>query len=377
MSYCTISEVLDTTGMDIDRIQKLSVRHTTVALVNTTIQSFIDDAQKEIRETMKIDSMINKELHLCTGEDDTYLLGPEDQPESFIAYTVENNLVDVSNVYIGGNCVDNRRLRPYPTNCELGTESVSEWIDSTCIPVTSTTRKAGTVSISMPFLNIAQYARYPSINTNASWIDKNIDPFTFMAFYLRSDKDDTTVTVKLYRGDGNHNDATYKVVKKNHWYLVMLDLDQDFTGGVDWNDDPLMYIDFMVDKTCVLLLDNMNFNDYWMYTAPAGTISLMRNMDEQPNEQGYPFYVSYEFDPFLSNVPRNIKKACACLAGVDLIDLLRGVRMEDVEFDAQAESGVASYSKDQFTILRESLLKKYYEALAATGFGFDFTPVDV
>lgn len=381
MSYCTVSDVLNATGLDIDRIKKLSPRHSTTTLVNDLIEEFIDDAQKEIREIMKIDSTINKELHLCTGEDDVYTLGPEDQPESFIEYNVADNLVEVVNLYLGGNCVDNRRLRPYPTNCELGTELASgpssiAWGDSTAGDGISTTRKAGSYSVSIQFGAITQYGRYPNI-TNDVWIDKNIDPFQFMAFYLRSNTDDTTVTVRLYRGDGNYNEATYLVVKKNHWYLVMLDLCEDFTGSVDWDDDPLMYIDFMVDKISTLLIDNLNFNDYWMFTAPVGEVAIMRQLDEQPNEQNYPFYVSYNFDPYLASVPRNIKKACACLAGVDLVDLMRGVRMEDTEFDAQAESGVTTISRDQFSVMRDSLLKKANEALAATGFGFDFTPVDV
>ena len=379
MSYCTVDNVLDECGIDRDRVQKLAPTKPDVASVNALIQGYIDDAQKEIREQMKISSMINKELHLCTGEDDVYLLGPEDQPESYIEYDVEDNLVTVSNVYIGGSCPDNRRLRPYPTNCELGTDSATplvDWGDSTATIASSLTRKAGSYSVMATFANVAQYARYPDIGID-SWIDKNIDPFSFMAFYLRSNVDDTTVTVRLHKGDGNYNEATYLVVKKNHWYLVMLDLDEDFTGSVDWNDDPLMYIDFLVDKISILLIDNMNFNDYWMFTAPKGEVALMRNMDEQPNEQNYPFYVSYTFDPYLSNVPRNIKKACACLAAVDLVDFMRGVRTEDVEFDAQAESGVTTPSRDQFTILRESLLAKARAALAATGFGFDFTVVDV
>jgi hypothetical protein len=377
MSYCDVDDVLHATGFDRDRIQKLSPTTPTAASVNTLVQEFIDDAQTEIRERLRINSTINKELHLCTGEDDVFELGPEDQPESFTEYTVINNLVECFNLYLGGDCPNLKRLRPYPTNCELGTESSSAagWADSTAADGVSTTRKAGSYSVSIQYGAVIQYGRYPAIASD-EWIDEEIDTFQFMAFYVRSSVVNTTITVRLYNSAGSYNYASYTIVKKNHWYLVMLDLDDDFTGTVDWEDDHLMYIDFYVDKICTILLDNMNFNDLWMFTAPAGEVALMRRSSEDSHESGYPFYVSYSFDPYLASVPRNIKKACACLAGVDLIDFMRGIRSEDVEFDAQAESGVSVFSKDHLTVQRECLLKKYEEALNATGFGYEFGPID-
>lgn len=377
MSYCDVDDVLHATGFDRDRIQKLSPTTPTAASVNTLVQEFIDDAQTEIRERLRINSTINKELHLCTGEDDVFELGPEDQPESFTEYTVTNNLVECFNLYLGGDCPNLKRLRPYPTNCELGTESSSAagWTDSTAADGVSTTRKAGSYSVSIQYGAVIQYGRYPAIASD-EWIDEEIDTFQFMAFYVRSSVVNTTITVRLYNSAGSYNYASYTIVKKNHWYLVMLDLDDDFTGTVDWEDDHLMYIDFYVDKICTILLDNMNFNDLWMFTAPAGEVALMRRSSEDSHESGYPFYVSYSFDPYLASVPRNIKKACACLAGVDLIDFMRGIRSEDVEFDAQAESGVSVFSKDHLTVQRECLLKKYEEALNATGFGYEFGPID-
>jgi hypothetical protein len=378
MSYCNVDDVLHATGFDRDRIQKLSPTTPTAASVNTLVQEFIDDAQTEIRERLRINSTINKELHLCTGEDDVFELGPEDQPESFTEYTVINNLVECFNLYLGGDCPNLKRLRPYPTDCELGTDSATplvDWGDSTATIASSLTRKAGSYSVMATFANVAQYARYPDIGID-EWIDEEIDTFKFMAFYVRSSSDNTAITVRLYNTAGAYNYASYTIVKKQHWYLVMLDLDDDFTGTLDWENDHLMYIDFWVDKACYLLIDNMNFNDLWMFTAPAGEVALMRRSSEDSHESGYPFYVSYSFDPYLASVPRNIKKACACLAGVDLIDFMRGIRSEDVEFDAQAESGVSVFSKDHLTVQRESLLKKYEEALNATGFGYEFGPID-
>lgn len=372
MAYCTYQDVLNETGIDLDTVIKLSKRHSTHAQVQSLINGYIEDAQEEIQGLLHIYTIRRKEEHLCTGEDDVYELGPEDE-EGYIDYDVENCLIDVVNVYLGGLCGKNRRLRPYPTDCELGTESSSDWTGTATIS-TSTTRKAGTVSISAVYANATQYARYPD-TTNDSWINKNIDPFGFFAFYARTSVNNTTVTVRLFDKDGNYNEASYKLEKKNLWYLVMFDLDEDFTSTVDWDDLPVYYVEYRVDKACTLLIDNANFNDEWMYTAPAGEVALMRRMDEEPRAKNYVFAVTYRYDPYLVNTPRNIKKACACLAGVDLIDFLRGVRQKVTEFEMQSESGVSDYSVDQLGIARKETYMKYEEALKSTGFGFEFTPI--
>jgi len=369
MTYCTYTDVLDATGLDLDRIKKLSVRHSSTAQVQTLIEGYIADAQKEIQDNLHIYTIRRKEIHLCTGEDDVYELGPEDE-EGYIDYDVENCLIDVINAYLGSVCAKSRKLRPYPLDCELGTESSTNWTGTATI-ADSTTRKAGSKSISVIFADATQYARYPD-TTSDNWIDKNIDIFSFFAFYVRTSVNDTTVTVRLFDKDGNYNEASYKLEKKNHWYLVMFDLDEDFTSTVDWDDLSVYYVEYRVDKACTLLVDNANFNDWWMYTAPAGEIAIMRRMDEEPKPKNYVFGVTYRYDPYLVETPRNVKKACACLAGVDLIDFLRGIRMADTEFDAQTESGVPEYSKDQLAIARKEIIGKYEKAIESIGYGYEF-----
>jgi len=118
--YCTESDVLNATGLDTDRIIELSDRHSSASQVTTLIDGFIYDAQEQIKEELEINYVIQKEKHLGTGEDDVFTLGGYD--DESIYYDPSNCLVDVLNVYMGGFGEECRRLRPYPTNCELGTE---------------------------------------------------------------------------------------------------------------------------------------------------------------------------------------------------------------------------------------------------------------
>lgn len=393
--YCSVSDVFNATGMDYDRIIELSIRHSKNSQVDDLIEEYIADSTKEINERLGINTTIRKELHLGTGEDDIFELGYE-QEEGYY-HDVQGRLVDVINVYMGGETAKYRKLRPYPTSkdyigrndialagCELGTEVstlVDTWDDSTASDALWTTDYiAGVRSIALDFSAAfaTEYGRFPSI-TQDKWIDKNIDIFDYVAFYARTSVDNVTVTIRLYDKDGNYNYASYELEKKDHWYLVMFDIDDDFSGTVtSWDDTNLMYIEFWVDAQCTLIIDNLNFNDGWMYTAPAGEVAIMREMTDEPLPENYPFYVTYRYNPYYdgdSMVARNIKKAAACLAGVDLIDFVSGIRMEETEFDVQSESGVTSPTKDKLAILRERLLKRYEEAMKATGFGWEFIPV--
>lgn len=85
--------------------------------------------------------------------------------------------------------------------------------------------------------------------------------------------------------------------------------------------------------------------------------------------------ITYTYDPYLITVPVNIEEATACLAGVKLLDMLRGVRVADTDFDAQSESGVSNPTRDALTITRSQVRKRYLDALASEGYGYDFIPI--
>ena len=85
--------------------------------------------------------------------------------------------------------------------------------------------------------------------------------------------------------------------------------------------------------------------------------------------------VTYTYDPYAIAVPVNIEEACACLAGIKLLDMLRGTRVVDTDFDAQSESGVSDPTKDKLVITRSQLKQRYRDALASEGYGFNFVPM--
>lgn len=85
--------------------------------------------------------------------------------------------------------------------------------------------------------------------------------------------------------------------------------------------------------------------------------------------------VTYTYDPYAIAVPVNIEEACACLAGVKLLDMLRGIRQVDTDFDAQSESGVSNPTRDILTVTRSELKQRYKDALASEGYGFNFVPM--
>jgi len=395
--YCAWTDVLNATGFDENRIIELSVRHSSAAQVQSLIEGFIADATAEINDLLGINVTVRKEIHLGTGEDDVFELGQEDEEGAYY-HDPSDKVLDVIQCWMGGHTGSYRKLRPFPTEkdyinknaiqlrgCELGTEVttlVNTWDESTATDsLDTTTFVAGIRSIELIFANSTQFGRFPSQTANY-FIDKNIDPFEYVAFYVRSDTANIVVYLRLFDKDGNYNQASYTIEKADHWYLVMWDIDSDFSGSISsWDDTNLMYLEFRVSAACTLNVDNLNINDGWMYTAPAGEVAIMRELTNEPLAQGYPFYVTYRYNPYENpfsdsvSAARNIKKAAACLAGIDLIDFMRGIRVQDTDMDIQSESGVTSPTRDALTITRRDLEKRYEKALASIGYGWDFIPV--
>lgn len=113
-------------------------------------------------------------------------------------------------------------------------------------------------------------------------------------------------------------------------------------------------------------------DDYaWSHTPNNGYIVFVDALQD-----GEIIHITYSYDPYEdSNVPRNIKKACAALAGIDLIDFCKGIRQQDTDFDAQSESGIRDPSKDALATTRRELQRKYDKAMQSEGFGWNFTPI--
>jgi len=179
--------------------------------------------------------------------------------------------------------------------------------------------------------------------------------------------------IRLYDAAGNYNTATYTISKKNHWYLVMLHLDDDFTTTIDWDDEPLYWLEIEVDQACILYFDNACFNDEWAYTAPEGKLVIMRKSANEPPHDGYPFYVTYRYDPFKVTVPENIKNATARLAGVRLIDHLIGVREGAIGFEFEGDTLLPLPDKETLYKRKGSLMALAKQDLAVYGYGWSGT----
>jgi len=113
-------------------------------------------------------------------------------------------------------------------------------------------------------------------------------------------------------------------------------------------------------------------DDYaWSHTPNDGYIVF-----DEALEDGTDVVITYEYDPYENdNVPRNIKKACAALAGMDLIDFCKGIRQQDTDFDAQSESGIRDPTKDVLATTRRELQRRFDKAIRAEGLGWEFTPI--
>jgi len=246
MSYCAESDVLDVTGLDVDRIIELSDRHGREAQVTVTIADMISKATKEVQKQLKIPIRIHKECHIIDDELASFSLSPK-------------------RVYLGS----------YD-----GTNLIETYRD----------------------------------------IDEQLDELDV--------QDLVTRVLKVYVDNG--------------WI-------KPTSGGVH-PDDSYTY--------------SWSANNG--YIEFAGQSALV---------DGNVIEITYLYDPYLLVTPVNIEEATACLAGIKLIDMLRGIRQADTDFDAQSESGVSNPTRDILTITRSQLKQRYRDALASEGYGFDFRPI--
>jgi len=368
MPYAAETDVYENIGISKEAIQRMTDK--TADEVKTMIESFITDAERDVKDLLHIPHVCALERHLGTGEDDEFQLGQEDVL-FYMDIDVTNCVEMIRTCWFEGK----RKILPYPRDCEMGTESSALWdtVGYTTPTDDATNKMAGTKSIKFDWSTSIGTGCYPKISTGV-YIDKNIDIYSFMFLRLRASVVNTKVTIRLYDEAGNFNEASYTCVKANKWYLVMLDLDEDFSGNIDWDDDPLQWLTVTVDKQCVLNVDNINFNDEWCFTAPSGKLVIMRRADDQPSPVGYEFLVTYTYDPFKVTIPKNIKDATALIAGAKVIDHLIGIRQSMVVFEADTLLPIPD--KESLYATKGSLLAKAKEKLGEYGFGWSGTPVE-
>jgi len=373
-----VDDVLNATGQTAQKIAGLSTRHTE-ADVLTLITGFIRDAQEEIQgpNVLNIPKTIQKEVHVADGESSEFELGPEDT-EGYIEYSVEDCLIEVVHCYFDCYKSAYRRLLPYPRDCdELITDDASSlWSGVTgggALPSNnSTTKFSG--DYSMQFIFTASGTVYAVLNKSIP-----IDQYGYIALavrYVSGAVSEPTFTVTLRDEDGNEDAQTFTVNKTGAWFVIWIKID-NMTGSVDWENKKLARITISCDSAITFLLDMFNFNDGYCWNYPEGKLFVheAENAGEEPFYKGRRIYVTHRYDPFLVSTPRNIKKACACLAGIDLLDFLKGIRLADTDFDMQTESGLPRGTRDPIAVTRRDLERKYEKALAATGYDYEFIPI--
>jgi len=229
MAYSTIEDVLNATGLSKSVIQNISGK--SEQEVDALIEDFIDKADAKIKAILGVPITIRKEYHFF-NKNKTVELGPyEDEFEFFSSYDPTNCVEKVYALYRDGT----RVKLPYPKDCDSLTEDVTNYSSSNCVLTKeSSTFKCGTASIKAEFQAGGSFS-FPSK------LDKNIKPWTYIAFWL--------------------------VDLADKWQIVSLEVN-DFTGDIDWGDTNLQKIEISSDKACTVYFDNFNFNDGYFWTYP-------------------------------------------------------------------------------------------------------------
>lgn len=366
-TYATENDVYKASGFTkaaLLRILDIESQEMTEQILN-----YIVEAEGKVKEAVSFPAIKAFEQHFATGEDDEFQLGQEDET-FYTGIDVEDCIESVKMCLFEGT----KRKLPYPRDCDEPTEDYTLWDDTGYTPPTNeqTIKEAGDVSMKFNWSSVIGIARYPNV-TDGYYIDKNIDIFDYMFMRLRSNTASVTVTIKLYDAAGNYNEATFLISKANHWYKAMLDLDQDFTSTVDWDDNPLYYFTVTVDKACILYVDNLNFNDEWCFTAPSGQLVIMRRSVDEPAPDGYEFTVTYTYDPFKVTVPELIKSATKKFAAAKLIEHLIGIREAYITYEAESLSLIPE--KDQLYATKGSLEAGAKQDLRDYGYGWAGAPI--
>jgi len=358
MAYTTEDGVYSRTGFNSSSIQVVTEK--SEAEVTILVDGFISDAQEDIRSEIGYPIVINEERHYGDGNKNIFDLGPED--DAFAEegnYDPENNVIEVYNAWFGSF----KKKKPYPENCELGTEDLaSSWSGNSTITEDTTHQVHGSNCIKVVFDSSNQYAQYPDGSTTV-YLDKIVDTWSDLFFYVKATNASATFTIRLYDKDGNYAEETFTLRQANVGQYIWLDLDS-FDTVLDWDDVRVQYIRIYSDTACTIYLDNVCFSDSWAFSAPSGKfhVSVADNISsERSPSGGFPFFVTYSYDPFLASVPRNIKGAAECLAGVYLITHLRGTKYQELDFEVWNETMEADtpFQRGGMLGIKTSLEKEY------------------
>jgi hypothetical protein len=265
--------------------------------------------------------------------------------------------------------------KPYPEDCELGTESATpsiSWTGSGVgIAADQTYISAGDYSLKATFSG-AGYVQYPD-GSVVDYLDKIVDSWSDLFLWVRCNTPDVTFTVRLYDKDENYAYETFTLRQENVSQYIWLDLD-NFTDILDWDDVRVQYIRIYVNKACTVYIDNLCFADSWAFSAPSGKfhVSVADNVpSESPPSEGYPFFVTYSYDPFLASVPRRIAEAAEWLVGVYIIDHLRGLKYQELDMEMQSETLEADtpFQRGGMLGVRTNMLKNYDRAIGRWMYG--------
>ena len=330
MSYTDESNVYNTTGLSSDIIQDLG--DIPESEVTTFVESRIARAEKRLKEDINLPYIIKRELHLGDGNKNQWDLGPEDDPYSTLGdFDPDDCLEKILRVEFAGY----RRLVPWPKDCDTWTnysdmDESGYWTGSNATISEETTIKvAGARSLKAVF-SASGYIRYPSTQD----LDKIIDSYNDIFFWLKTSSIGITITVRLYDKDGNYEEETISPRQADVGQYFWIDINK-MTDTIDWDNTYLQYIEFRVSGACTIYLDNLCFAEDWAFTAPEGTfhVSVADNIStEAAPSVNYPFYVTYSYDPFLSSTPEHIAEATEWLTGVLIIDYLRTIKYIETDF---------------------------------------------
>lgn len=364
MVYTTETEVYDRTGFSSTIIQTLSSKSS--AEVTTLINGFISDAETDIQRDIGYPIVIREERHYGDGNKNQFELGPEDDPFAEEGdYDPEGGLVEIYNVWFAAK----KMKKPWPENCDWPENNSADWDQSNATLTDDLTTTVARLYSLKAVFSAAGYVEYPS----AQNLDKIIDTWDDFFVWLQIDDVAVTITLRLYDKDGNYEEQDITLRQDDVGQYVWIDINE-MTDAIDWDDTRLQYFRIYVDGACTLYVDNACFADSWAFTAPEGLfhVSVADNIssEAEPSE-GYPFFVTYGYDPFYASVPGNIAEAAEWLVGISIIDYLRGIRYVATSFEVWGETLEldTDQSREGLLGVRTKMEKRYWRCLGDWGGG--------
>jgi len=118
--YATESDVYLESGIAKEAIKRITDMNDSE--VTTLINGFLKSAEAKIKDLLDIPHLVPRELHLGTGEDDEFQLGPEDEC-LFFDEEVDDLVESVKHCFFGRT----RMKRPYPKDCDEQSDDATKY----------------------------------------------------------------------------------------------------------------------------------------------------------------------------------------------------------------------------------------------------------